>query len=424
MELKIWFICIGSLLLFIGLASSWLKKAPVTGAMVYLIVGLALGPSVFGVFHFNPLKQASLMEVITECAVLISLFSAGVKMPVPFQLKNWDSPIRLAFFGMFLTVAIIAIFAHTILGLQPGVAILLGAILAPTDPVLATDIQLRKPGDKDNLRFSLTAEAGLNDGTAFPFIMLGLGVMGLHDLGQSYSNWIVYDLLWATASATLIGVVFGRSLAKLVRALRIKIGSSEFLYDFIGLGMIGLVYGACLLVEGWGFLGVFVAALSLRHVEKSQEATQQVIEKHEQSKVKTHDYPDVSDEALIFKEHLERLSEVVLVVLIGGTLFIDSWSWNAVALALFVFFIARPAAVHLSLIGSKVSIIDRTVYGWFGVRGIGSLYYLMYAVVHDLPESSAMELIHYTLIVVTLSILIHGLSIKMIARKIWRSKAR
>ena len=424
MELKIWFICIGSLLLFIGLASSWLKKAPVTGAMVYLIVGLALGPSVFGVFHFNPLKQASLMEVITECAVLISLFSAGVKMPVPFQLKNWDSPIRLAFFGMFLTVAIIAIFAHTILGLQPGVAILLGAILAPTDPVLATDIQLRKPGDKDNLRFSLTAEAGLNDGTAFPFIMLGLGVMGLHDLGQSYSNWIVYDLLWATASATLIGVVFGRSLAKLVRALRIKIGSSEFLYDFIGLGMIGLVYGACLLVEGWGFLGVFVAALSLRHVEKSQEATRQVIEKHEQSKVKTHDYPDVSDEALIFKEHLERLSEVVLVVLIGGTLFIDSWSWNAVALALFVFFIARPAAVHLSLIGSKVSIIDRTVYGWFGVRGIGSLYYLMYAVVHDLPESSAMELIHYTLIVVTLSILIHGLSIKMIARKIWRSKAR
>jgi NhaP-type Na+/H+ or K+/H+ antiporter len=122
--------------------------------------------------------------------------------------------------------------------------------------------------------------------------------------------------------------------------------------------------------------------------------------------------PQVSVDSLVFKEHLERLSEILLVLLIGGTLFLDSWSWRAVGLAAFVFLVARPVSVRGGLAGTRTPWPMRGLIGWFGVRGIGSLYYLMYAIEHGLPERLALEFIHLTLIVVTLSILAHGVSVK------------
>ena len=122
--------------------------------------------------------------------------------------------------------------------------------------------------------------------------------------------------------------------------------------------------------------------------------------------------PTVSDGSLVFKEHLERLSELMLILLIGGTLFLDSWSWRAVGLALFLFVVARPVSVLVGLLGTRTSWPIRGMVGWFGVRGIGSLYYLMYAIQHGLPEELALDLIQLTLIAVTLSILVHGTSVK------------
>lgn len=201
MSAHLWFLSLGALLLVVGFASGWIKRMPVTSAMVYLALGIVIGPMGFGLFHFNPLKHAKLLEVITEVAVLISLFAAGLKMPVPLRLKQWQSPLRLAFVAMALTVLLIATFAHWVLGLSVGAAVLLGAILSPTDPVLATEIQIREPGDEDRLRFMLTTEAGLNDGAAFPFVMLGLGLLGLHELGDGFIRWLWLDLLWATVAA-------------------------------------------------------------------------------------------------------------------------------------------------------------------------------------------------------------------------------
>jgi NhaP-type Na+/H+ or K+/H+ antiporter len=123
---------------------------------------------------------------------------------------------------------------------------------------------------------------------------------------------------------------------------------------------------------------------------------------------------------LIFKEHLERLSEMVLVLLIGGSLFLDSWSWRAVALAFFVFAIVRPVSVLAGLTGSGTPWTLRSLVAWFGVRGIGSLYYLMYAIQHGLPEGLALELMQLTLIVVTLSIFVHGTSVKPLLGRFWR----
>ncbi len=404
-----WFLLIGGLLLARGATATLLARLPVTPAIIYLAVGMVAGPTVLDAFHFNPLKQAALLEVLTEVAVLISLFAAGVKMPVPVSLARWRTPVLLATVSMTVTVGLVAAFAWYLLDLPLGAAILLGAILAPTDPVLATDVQIRHPGDRDQLRYTLTCEAGMNDGSAFPFVMLGLGLLGLHDLGEFGLRWALYDVLWATAAGVAIGLLCGAALAHLAWKLRGKDQEHQLMDDFLGLGLIGVVYGLSVMVDAWGFLAVFFAAVALRQTElKLAGSVAQAAGAGADSELP----PTVSAGSLVFKEHLERLSEITLILLIGGTLFLDSWSWRAVALALFLFVVARPLSVLVGLLGTRSSWPIRGMVGWFGVRGIGSLYYLMYAIQHGLPETLALELIQFTLIVVSLSILAHGTSVK------------
>src|SRR5512139_1928650 len=262
-----WFLLVGGLLLARGLTAPMLQRLPVTPAIIYLAVGLLVGPTVLNLFHFNPLKESALLEVLTEVVVLISLFSAGVKMPVPFSFARWRAPILLASVSMAVSVGLVAAFAYFLLGLPLGAGILLGAILAPTDPVLATDVQSRHPGDRDQLRFTLTSEAGMNDGTAFPFVMLGMGLLGLHEIGDFGLRWAVADVLWATLGGLAIGVAAGTALAYLGWKLRGEHQRHELLDDFLGLGLIGLVYGLSVQAQAWGFLAVFFAAVALRQTE-------------------------------------------------------------------------------------------------------------------------------------------------------------
>lgn len=430
-----WFMLVGGLLLVMGLTVSLLKRSPITSAIIYLAVGVLVGPTALDLFHFNPLKESALLEVLTEVAVLISLFSAGVKMPAPFSVLRWRAPILLATASMTITVVMVAEFAFFVLDMPLGAGVLLGAILAPTDPVLATDVQTRHPGDTDQLRFTLTCEAGMNDGSAFPFVLLGMGLLGLHELGDIGMHWFFVDVLWATLAGIAIGVVSGFALAHLGWKLRSKSHKRELLDDFLGLGLIGVVYGLSMMVSAWGFLAVFFAAVALRQTElklaKADQLafdgskTQQAARADANASPVQEETPTVSEGSLVFKEHLERLSEVVLVLLIGGSLFVDSWSWPAVGLALFLFVVARPLSVIVGLLGTHTSWRIRIMTGWFGVRGIGSLYYLMYAIQHGLPEPLALQLIQMTLIVVTLSILLHGTSVKPLMGLFWRrGKAR
>ncbi len=418
-----WFLLVGALMLLRGFTATALKSLPVTAAIIYLAVGLLVGPSALNLFHFNPLKQSALLEVLTEVAVLISLFSAGIKMPAPFRLSRWRAPILLATVSMALTVAMVAAFAWWALGLPLGAGILLGAIVAPTDPVLATDVQIRHPGDRDQLRFTLTSEAGMNDGSAFPFVMLGLGMLGLHDLGMAGYvglRWVLVDVLWATAASIVIGVVAGAALARIVWKLRRAPHQHELMDDFLGLGLIGLVYGLTVAVNAWGFLAVFFAAVALRQTEL--KLASQVLPTAVLAKVATDEplpLPTVSEGSLVFKEHLERLSELMLILLVGGSLFLSSWSWQGTTFALFLFVVARPVSALIGLFGSGTPWRIRGMTAWFGVRGIGSLYYLMYAIQHGLSEPLALQLIQLTLMVVTLSILIHGISVKPLMGVFW-----
>ena len=422
-----WFLLVGGLLLAMGLTSSILKRLPITSAIIYLAVGILVGPTVLDVFHFNPLQESALLEVLTEVVVLISLFSAGVKMPVPFSLNRWRTPILLASVSMAISVGMVAAFAYYVLGLPLGAGVLLGAIVAPTDPVLATDVQSRHPGDRDQLRFTLTCEAGMNDGSAFPFVMLGMGLLGLHELGDYGLHWVLIDVLWATVAGVVIGLVSGTALAWLGWNLRSEPSRHVLMDDFLGLGLIGAVYGLSMLLDAWGFRAVFFAAVALRQTELKLAGTRLDFMGTEGDQPESMDAsparespPTVSEGSLVFKEHLERLSEVMLILLIGGTLFPDSWSWRAISLALFLFMVARPVSVLVGLLGTRTPWRIRGMTGWFGVRGIGSLYYLMYAIQHGLPEPLALELIQLTLIVVALSIVVHGISVKPLMRRFWR----
>lgn len=404
-----------------GLTVALLQRSPITPAMFYLALGLLFGPTILNLFHFNPLQESALLEVLTEVVVLISLFSAGVKMPAPIDVCRWRVPVMLASVSMAISVGMVAAFAYYVLELPLGVGVLLGAILAPTDPVLATDVQTRHPGDQDPLRFTLTCEAGMNDGSAFPFVVLGLGLLGLQDLGEFSLHWVLIDVLWSTVAGVVIGLVSGYALAHMARSLRGALPDQNLMDNFLGLGLIGVVYGLSLIVDAWGFLAVFFAAVSLRQTEFKLALSRQKPARAEVDSIKTQrqsDLPEgdppasVSGGSLIFKEQLERLSEMMLVLLIGGTLFLDSWSLRAVWLALFLFLVVRPVSVFIGLLGTPTSWPLRGMVGWFGVRGIGSLYYLMYAIQHGLSEDIALELVSLTLIAVTLSIILHGISVK------------
>jgi NhaP-type Na+/H+ or K+/H+ antiporter len=426
MTIPQWFVLIGTLLLLMGLTSSLVKRSPLTSAIIYLVVGIVIGPTFLDLYHFNPLDQAALLETLTEVAVLISLFATGVKISVPFSFRRWRMPLLLASIAMMLTVGMVAAFGYYVLALPAGAAILLGAILAPTDPVLAGDIHLSVPEEHRRQRFALACEAGMNDGTAFPFVMLGLGVLGLHELGDHGRLWLLRDVVWACGAGIALGLGAGYVLGRLGWKLRRAPYSHELMDDFVGLGLIALVYGLALMLGAYGFLAVFFAAVALRQTElklaktivvvKPEFVVQGVTLDPTQPEVDAFadDGPEqtLSEGSLVFKEHLERLSIVLLILLLGGSLFMDSWNWPGVGLALFVFFVARPLSVFVCQLGTSIKWRARFLTGWFGVRGIGSLYYLMFAITHGLPEQLALQLVQLTLIVVMLSIVLHGITIK------------
>ena len=197
-----WFIVVGAVFLLMALSSSLLARLPLSTAMLYLAVGILIGPHALGLITIDPIDQAEIIERVTEVAVIISLFSAGLKLQVPRRDPFRRLPVILASWSMLLTVGLISLVGTLILGLPLGAAVLLGAVLAPTDPVLASDVQVTGPRDRDRLRFTLTGEAGLNDGTAFPFVVLGLGLLGLEELGTLGWRWFAVDVLWAIAGGT------------------------------------------------------------------------------------------------------------------------------------------------------------------------------------------------------------------------------
>lgn len=421
MTANLWFMVVGLLLVVMALSDSLLRRLPLTTAMLYLMVGVALGPLGFDLLWVDPVEQAELLERLAEIVVIISLFAAGLKLRAPLTERRWVVPVALAFLSMSITVGLIALVGWTLLGLSPGAAVLLGAVLAPTDPVLASDVQVDEPTDHDRLRFSLTGEAGLNDGTAFPFVMLGLGLLGLHELGAGGWRWVAVDVVWAILAGLAVGTILGTAVGRLVIYLRREHKEALGLDDFLALGLITLSYGIALLIHSYGFLAVFAAGLAVRRIErrhsagdeppKSVEAAREGAEEEGKATDPNTAPAYMAQAVLGFSEQLERIGTVGIVLLVGGTLLPDTFARPALWFAPLLLLVIRPVAVAPVVLTSGLSGIQSALVGWFGIRGIGSVYYLAFAVARGVPEGEARLLMGITLWVVAASIVVHGLSV-------------
>ena len=420
MTFEVWYFILGALLIAVAVLASSVKRLPLTETMIYLTAGALLGPLGFGAISLDAHAQSMLLERLSEVAVIVSLFTTGLKLRVPLHDPRWSVPIRLAFVSMALTVGLVALAGVLGLGLSLGAAILLGAVLAPTDPVLASEVQLENPHDRDRLRFSLTGEAGMNDGTAFSFVMLGLGLLGLHEIGAWGWRWLVVDVAWATGGGLAIGAACGAAVGRLVLYLRRERREGLGRDEFLALGLIALSYGGALLAHAYGFLAVFAAGLTLRAIEHRQTGDrppQEVLAMEragEKEGIATNPKTapaHMAGAVLTFNERMERIIEVALVLIVGAALSPSYLHIGQVWFIALLFLLIRPIAVIIGLLGYRGAAMERAMISWFGIRGIGSLYYLMYAVNRGLSAEVAGRLISITLTVIAVSIIIHGVTV-------------
>ena len=421
---SVWFVVTGTLLIGMALAGSVLKRLPLTAAMFYLAAGALLGPWGVGLLQMDALDRASSLERLTEIAVIISLFTAGLKLRLSISDRRWRAAVLLAAIAMVLTIAGVAALAVAALDMPLGAAVLLGAVLAPTDPVLASDVQVEHEHDAEPVRFSLTGEAGLNDGTAFPFVLLGLGLMGTHELGAYGWRWLTIDVAWAVVAGLGVGTLCGAGIGKLVLYLRRVHREAVGLDEFLALGLIALSYGIALLVHGYGFLAVFAAGLSVRRIEREHSDAAPPADVAGAGRSTDEQATDpgtapayMARAVLSFNEQLERLGELAVVLVVGAMLAEIQRLAPGVVLAAGLFVIIRPLATMLTLVRSPLSRAQRAFIAWFGVRGVGSVYYLAYALSHGVPAEAAQTLADITLVVVAASIVVHGVSVTPLMRR-------
>jgi sodium/hydrogen antiporter len=419
MSLAEWSLFVGALLVTMVLAGTLLGRLPLSSAMVYLALGWLLGSDATNVLHPDPYLHAGLLERLAEIALLISLFAVGLKLGVPLRDIRWRLPLRLAFVSMAIMVALVAAIGVWVLGLPVGAAVLLGAVLAPTDPVLASGVQSDPGSDPDRLGFSLAGEGGLNDGTAFPFVLLGLGLLGIHDMGPGAVRWWSIDLAWATIGGIAIGGALGAAIGWLVVYLRSRHDEAVGLDQFLGLGLVAMAYGIAQLVLASGFLAVFAAGLALQRVrERPRSSTRPLAavadsEGHSYETLATqsrHASATMRDSVQVFNEQLERLAEMALVLMVGAMLAYAKplpAVWWFVPLLLLVL---RPLSAVASTLGERVTVPQFAMIGWFGIRGIGSVFYLLLALRYGVEGNIADTLVSLTLWTVAASIIAHGLT--------------
>lgn len=425
MNLADWALPGGALLVALVLSGTLIERLPLSSAMVYLALGALLGPGVFDLLRPDPLLHTRVLERLAEGALLISLFSVGLQLEVPLRSPRWWLPLRLAFGSMALLVALVAAAGVWLLGLSLGAAVLLGALLAPTDPVLASGVQ-SDPGTRpDRVGFSLAGEGGLNDGAAFPFVMLGLGLLGLHELGSGLWRWWLLDLLWATLAGAAIGWLLGAGAGRLVLHLRARHGEALGLDVFLGLGLLMLAYGLSHVVAASGFLAVFASGMALRRARlQPPRGTAPLPQAHE---AEGHPYETLAthphhagaamrNAVQRFNGQLEKLAELALVLLVGAML---AYAAPLPAVAWFVpllLLVMRPLSMLPAFAGEKLTRPQAAMIGWFGIRGVGSVFYLLFALRQGLDTALEELLVSLTLWTVAASIVAHGVTVQPLMR--------
>ncbi|AOK31058.1 cation transporter [Burkholderia singularis] len=420
----LWYLTVGTVLMGMGIVASALRHLPISAAMIYLALGAALGPAGIGLLRLDIERDARLLRIVVEIALLVSLFAIGLRLRVPLSDRLWLVPCRLGLLAMALTVPLLAACAMLALGLGWGPALLLAAILAPTDPVLAHDVQVRDPGDRDLVRFALSGEGGMNDGIALPFALAGLALCGApaatHGL-PPLSAAFGLAVLWGIAGAAAIGGGLGWSATKMIGWLRTRHAQALGLEGFFALALIVLSFGAAQLAQTFGFIATFAAGVAMRRVEhraSGERAPREVIGQIDSGDVvATEKHPGkahafMAETVLGFTIELERIAEALVMTMVGSVLATlpgPLVTWRNAALAIALLAAVRPLAVQLALAGSRATHTQRRLMAWFGIRGIGSFYYLLFALEHG-PADAVRPLAAPALAAISASVIAHGLS--------------
>jgi sodium/hydrogen antiporter len=384
-------------------ALSHQKERAFSASLVYLAFGLAAAGllAAFGTERLDPLGDASLYEKLAEFAVIVALFGTGLKLERELKPGAWTHVARLLLIAMPLTIGAVALFGHQVMGLSLGAAIVLGAALAPTDPVLAGDVGVGPPGDEDEHEpnFSITGEAGLNDGLAYPFVLLGLILAGAEPDGW-FGAWILEDVVYKIVVGVLVGVALGYGLAAAAVRLRDRDLLSPALDGWLAIGAVLLIYSATEIVSAYGFLAAFAGGVAFRRFEYGHEYNRRV-----------HDGA----------EHVEKFGELALILLLGATVTLAGLQAPGVTgwlLAPLLLVLIRPAAVAAALLRTDLPARERAFVAWFGVRGIGSLYYVAVALGAGVLSDAEAETVFWTTAVcVIASIVVHGISATPLSRR-------
>lgn len=365
--------------------------------LVFLGAGMLLFALPLGLPQPDPVAYRPWVEHLSEGVVIVSLMGAGLSLNRPIGWRRWATTWRLLAIAMPLTVLGVAALAYGALGWPLAAALLLGAVLAPTDPVLASDVQVGEPtddaSDEDEVRFGLTSEAGLNDGLAFPLVYAAIA-LALAGGGAGWvADWALQELLAKIAIGVVAGLAVGRVLGRLFFGVRRDpLRLSEHAEGFVALAATFLAYGVTEVAHGYGFIAVFVTACTIRAAERD------------------HGYHQVLHS---FIDQVERLLVAWLLLLVGGALVtgaLGEFHWSALLVAAGLVFVVRPLAGVVSLVGGRTGWRERVAISFFGIRGIGSIYYLSYALgaaTFGVPDGQLWTVVTSA---VVLSVVVHGIT--------------
>lgn len=386
---------------------------PLSMPMVFLGSGILAFTLLPDLPDPDPVQYGDFTTHLTEVCVIISLMGAGLALDRPLSWRGWSSTWRLLGIVMPLCILVMTLLGLWLLGLGLAAAILVAAAIAPTDPVLASEVQVGKPADteedadEDEVRFALTSEAGLNDGLAFPFVYLAIliSLVGASPEGW-LGEWVFVDVLWRIVVGVLLGFGTGKLLSLIFFAAKGKsFRLSEHSEGFVALAATFLAYGVAEFVEGYGFIAVFVCAVTIRSAER-HHAYHQVL----------HGYV----------EQIERLMTVVILVLLGGAIargLLEGIGWPELLVAFAFLLLVRPLAGWFGLLGGKTGPRERLAISYFGIRGIGSLYYVGYGLSHGNFDAEARGLWALIGLVVALSIVVHGATTAPLMNRLDRLRA-
>ena len=379
-----------------------LKRLPLSLPIVCISIGAAIFLLPQVTLRPLPYRYPEITERFAEFVVIIALMGAGLKIDRVFGWRRWSITWRLLAITMPLGIGAIAALGMEVLGLPLAVALLLAASLAPTDPVLAADVQVGPPktGDEDEVRFGLTSEAGLNDGAAFPFIHLAVLLAVALPVGKPWvAEWLTYRVLWEIAGGIVGGWLVGRAFGWLTFHIPAETKLSRTGDGLIAISATLVSYGLTEIVHVYGFLAVFVTALTFRSAHRDHK---------------------FQDEMHVITEQIERLAMMVLLILFGGALvsgLLTPITWVDVVVALAVLLVIRPVTGWIGLLGWAGDRDEKLTLSFFGIRGVGSIYYLAYGINH-MPVADAEHLWAIVGLIILLSILLHGLTVTPIMRSL------